>query len=160
MKENHCNTEVVRSLKHYGWGAYKLSDVRGARFTETKPCDIIACSPKGRYVAIEGKLIKKWQGFSAKALRPNQIAHLDQTCIKRQGRAFVFLYVRINPDKQKGTKRECWLVAFDWKKHREALMGKGYGVNQLRNLEVGLWWKPIKDKQGKILWPLKKLLQF
>ena len=34
VKESTANTETVRSLKHFGFGAYKLSDVRGARFTE------------------------------------------------------------------------------------------------------------------------------
>lgn len=160
MKENVGNTEVVRSLKHIGWGAYKLSDVRGSRFTETKPCDIIACSPKGRYVSIEGKLIKKWEGFNARKLRPNQIAELNGTAFKRKGRAFVFLYVRINADKSKGQKRVCKLVVFDWKKHRQVLMGKGYGVQELRAQKVGVWLDPDKDDQGKLLWPLKKLLTF
>lgn len=160
MKENIGNTEVVRSLRHYKWGATKLSDVRGSRFTETKPCDIIACSPKGRYVSIEGKMIKKWEGFSAKKLRPNQIAELNGTTFKRKGRAFVFLYIRIKADRSKGQKRVCKLVVFDWKVHREVLMGKGYGVNELRAQEVGTWLDPLQDNQGKVLWPLKNLMTF
>lgn len=159
MKENPCNTESVRSLKHYGFGAYKLSDVRGSRFTETKPCDIIACSPKGRYVAIEGKLIKKWEGFSARALRPNQIAHLDATCFKRGGRAFVFLYVRIAPDRKNSVKRVCKLVVFDWKKYRETIH-EGIGVRELKDQTYGVWLDPSKDKQNKLIWPLKRLMSF
>lgn len=158
MKEAVGNTEVVRSLKHFKWKAYKIPDVRGSRFIQNKPCDIIACSPKGRYVAIEGKMIKKWEGFSSKKLRPHQVIELNDICFKRQGRAFIFLYVRVQGDPSKGLKRATKLVIFDWKTHRDALSGKGYGVNQLRNMSVGVWLDPQKDEQGKIIWPLKNLL--
>lgn len=160
MKEATGNSEVVKSLRKIGWGATKLSDVRGSRFTDSKPCDILACSPKGRYVAIEGKMIKKWGGFNTKTLRQNQIDELNNTCLKRQGRAFVFLYVRINANPSKGLKRVCKLVIFDWKKHRKALEGKGYGVAQLRSQSVGVWLDPSRDEDGKTIWNLKKLLTY
>jgi hypothetical protein len=159
MKESVGNTEVVRSLRFYKWRAHKLPDVLGSRFTDNKPYDIVACSPKGRFVAIEGKLTKKWEGFSGRKLRPHQVIELDGVAKKCQGRAFVFLYVRINADRKTGQKRVCKLVVFDWKKHRAALMGKGYGVALMRSQAVGVWFDPIKDDQGKLVWPIKKLLK-
>lgn len=158
MKEAVGNTEAVRSLKHYGWKAYKLPDVLGGRFTQNKPYDIIACSKKGRYVAIEGKLIKKWEGLTRNAFRDHQPIELDKV-VKNNGRAFVFLYVRINADKKKGQKRVCKLVVFDWKVHRKAIMTEGYGVALMRSQSVGVWLDPEKDDEGKIIWPLKTLLK-
>lgn len=157
IKEVTGNTEAVRSLKHYGYGAYKIADVRGSRFMENKPCDIIASSPKGRSIYIEGKMSKKWEGFSSKKLRPHQVIELTNNCFKRKGRSFVFLYVRIKADKNKGIERVCKLVVFDWKVHRNRLT-KGYTVKQMRSQSVGVWLDPLKDDKGKIIWPLKKLL--
>lgn len=158
MKENIGNTEAVRSFKYFGWGAYKLSDVRGSRFTETKPCDVIACSPKGRYVAVEGKMIKMWEGLSKNALRPNQVIELDGASIKRRGRAFVFLYIRIKADRAKGTKRVCKLVVLDWNTYREKLLTQGISVKEIREQSIGVWLDPLKDKDDKLIWPVKNLL--
>ena len=160
MKESEGNTSAVRSLKRYKFGAYKLSDVRGSRFTETKPCDIIAQSPKGRYIAIEGKVMNTWSNFNDKWLRPNQIAALNDATFKRPGRAFIFVYVVIKADKQKGTKRLHKLLVLDWKVYRETLQGKGIGVDQMRSHSVGVWLDPFKDDEGKTVYPLKKLMSF
>lgn len=160
MKESEGNTEAVRSLKHYGFGAYKLSDVRGARFTETKPCDIIAQSPKGRYIAIEGKVMNEWSNFNDKWLRPNQAIALDDACINRPGRAFIFLYVRIKANKAKKTKRVSKLLVLDWNTYRETLQGKGIGVDQMRAQSVGVWLDIQKDDEGKNIYNLKKLMSF
>jgi len=153
------NTEAVRSLHHIGWGAYKIPDTMGSRFTSDKPCDIIACSPKGRYVAIEGKMIKKWCSFNAKVLRPNQIFELDRATLKCKGRAFVFLYVRIQADKEKGTQRVHKLCVFDWKLHRGSLINKGYSIEAIKTQSVGVWFDPIKNKNGKTIYNLRKLLK-
>lgn len=157
MKESQNNTEAVRSFNYYGYKAYKLSDVRGSRFTETKPCDMIICSPKGRYISVESKLMKKWTRFNDSELRPNQIAHLDAT-VKREGRAFVFLFVSIPANKAKGQKRVRKLCVLDWKIHRKFLRNKGYDINLIRRNLVGVWLDPIKDDEGKIMWNLKNLL--
>lgn len=159
IKEAVCNTEVVRSLNFYGMKAYKLPDVLGSRFTANKPYDIIACSTKGRFIAIEGKLIKKWQGVSRTIFQDHQPIELDGV-LKRNGRAFLFLYVRIKADKKTGQKRVCKLVVFDWEKHREAIMTEGYGVALLRSQSVGDWYDPVKfSGQEKLIWPLKTLLK-
>lgn len=158
VNERTCNTEAVRSLHHYGWGAYKIPDTMGSRFTSDKPCDIIACSPKGRYVAIEGKMMKRLSSFSAKVLRPNQIFELDRATLKCKGRAFIFLYVRIQADKEKGIKRVHKLCVLDWKVHRKALLGKGYSKNQIMYQGVGLWLDAEKNKNGKTIYNLKRIL--
>lgn len=157
MKESQNNTEAVRSFNYYGFKAYKLSDVRGSRFTETKPCDMIICSPKGRYVAVESKLMKKWKCFNMRELRPNQIAHLDAT-VKREGRAFVFVFVSIRADRATGQKRVRKLCVLDWKEHRDTLEGKGIPLHKMKAKIYGVWLDPLKDDEGKVLWNLKKLL--
>lgn len=153
------NTEAVRSFHHYGFGAYKISDVQGSRFTETKPCDILVCSPKGRYIAVEGKMIKKWCSFGGNVLRPNQIFELEGTSIKRKGRAFIFLYVRIPPNKIKGTKRVHKLVVFDWAKYRKIFMGRGISIEDMRNKKYGVWIDPFKRPDGKIIYDIRKIFK-
>jgi hypothetical protein len=145
------NTEAVRSFRKFGWGAYKISDVQGSRFTETKPCDIIAQSPKGLYVAVEGKMIKKWAKVSAKLFRPNQIEELDGAC-KRNGKAFLFVYVRIQPNKEKNIERVHALLVFDWKKYRNRLMTVGIGAKELRERLHGIFIpveKEVIERKGK-----------
>ena len=149
------NTEAVRSLRHYGFRAYKISDVMGTSFTSKKPVDILCCSPKGRYVAIEGKIIKKWAGLNIKAFRENQIQELDGV-VKRHGRAFVFLYVKIPRDLSKGLKKIDQLVVFDWRIYRN-IIKKGISAKQMRERLLGVWLDPIMVS-GKIVWPIKKLL--
>lgn len=157
MKESKCNTEVVRSLKKIGWGAYKLPDVLGQRFTVNKPCDILACSPKGRFVAIESKLFKKVKGFNLSELRPNQIEALEKNSIKRKGRAFIFLFISIKADKSKGLKSSYELVVFDWQKYGKVLKKKPFSIEQIRSKSVGVWYTPEK-LNNKIFWDFKKLL--
>lgn len=157
MKESQCNTDAVRSLKHYGWGADKISDVMGSRFTAKKPCDIIACSPKGRYVAIESKLMKRWAKFSFDLLRPNQVEHLSKTALKRQGRAFVFLFVEIPRNPKTGEKRIYKLCVLDWVKYHKQIMSNSIGADDLKGQKVGKWFEPQKVN-GKVIFPLKKLL--
>jgi hypothetical protein len=152
MKENVFNTEVVRSLKLENYFAYKISDVQGSRFTETKPCDILACDLKGNFIAIESKQIKKWAGLTARLLRDNQIITLDKA-VKNTGKAFVLLNIRING--VKGKPRENWCVVFDWSIHRKNIMTNKYTAKVLQDGFVGEWLLPSKDEEGKIVWPLK-----
>jgi len=156
--ERELNTEIVRSLKYYNFFAYKISDVMGSRFTETKPCDILACSPHGEFIAIESKLMKKWQGFNKNVLRENQIQTLNRI-IRNSGRAFVFLGVSIKADKKKGIQKESWLIIFDWAIHKKAIMGKGYSPNDLREGLVGDWRTNSKNSEGKIIWDIETLLE-
>jgi len=106
MTEKLITTEIVNSLKAHGW-AYKIPDAP-SRFAPEKPCDILA-SINGNIVAIEVKLIKKWQSFGMRAMRPSQIKHL--TLIKKSGgMAFVFLNLRM-----KGVNK---LFIFEWESFR------------------------------------------
>lgn len=154
MKEAEFNSEVVRSLKHLGYFAYKISDVMGSRFTPEKPCDILACDLKGRFIAIESKQIKSWKSLTGKMLRDNQIVTLDKS-VKITGRAYVLLNIRIHDVKNK--RRENWCVVFDWSIHRESIMNNKYTAKVLQDGYVGEWLLPSKDDEGKIIWPLKNL---
>lgn len=158
MKEAIGNTEAVRSLKHIGFWAHKLPDVMGGRFTDSKPFDIVACSPKGRFISIEGKMTKKWEGFSAKKLREHQVVNLDATGVKRGGRAFVFLYVRIKADKKKNQPRVTKLVVFDWKKYRARLLGAGFTAQEMRTI-VGTQGIDTFTHEGKLHYALKGFLK-
>jgi hypothetical protein len=81
------------------------------RFVPEKPCDILACV-NGHMVAVEGKQMKKWQGFSIRFLRDNQIVALD-SIVKAGGRAYVFVNVRVPPEKGV-SKRENRLIVINW----------------------------------------------
>lgn len=153
INERICNTEAVRSFHHYGWGAYKIPDVLGSKFTGDKPCDIIAESPKGRYVAVEGKLIKKWCKLSPSILRPNQIFELN-----RAKRSFLFLYIRIKANKEKGTKRVHKLCVIDWKEDGKWILKNGVVKYLLEEQEIGRWLEPLKDKNGKTIYDIRKIL--
>jgi hypothetical protein len=156
MKESLCNTDAVRSFKHYGYGAHKISDI-GGRTAGAKPCDIIARSPKGRYIAVEGKMMKQWASFSSKVLRPNQRDELDGAANTQEGRGFVFLYVRINAVPGK-SKREHWLVVFDWKEYKGTL-DLGLRINEMRDRIHGLWLPPLKDKRGKTIYDIRQIMR-
>lgn len=155
MKESHFNTEVVNSLKHFGYFAYKLGDqvpTPGSRFIPEKPCDIVSCSPRGVFIAIESKQLKKWASLNHKILRQNQVDALDKV-VKRKGKAFLFLNIRVNKP-----KLENWCVVFNWKEHRENIMSNKYTIDVLRDGYVGVWKTPFKiDK--KILWDLSDLMK-
>ncbi len=155
VKENIFNTEVVRSLKHYDYFAYKISDVMGSRFTETKPCDILICSPKGVFIAAESKQIKKWSGLTGKMLRDNQIKTLDKT-VKNKGKAFVLLNIRLPLIKGKQQK-ENWCVVFNWAVHRKAIMGNEYTAEVLRGGYIGEWRLSSLDENKKTIWDIKDL---
>lgn len=114
MKEAVFNTEIVRSLKEAGWFAHKLTDmpmVPGLRFQSDKPCDILSVV-HGVAVAIESKQFKKFQGFSIRYLRDNQVESLDQIQ-KSGGRSYVFLNIRI-PNIKGVQKRENRCYIIDW----------------------------------------------
>lgn len=149
MKESNFNTEVVRSLRYYGWLAHKLSDVRGTRFTGEKPCDILACSPSGCFVAIESKQMKKYERLKVGALRPNQIATLDKA-IENNGRAFLLVNVRIPR-----VHNVC--VALDWNEHRDAIVEGWYDADWFREdyyFSIG----HATDGGKKLIWLLSNLL--
>lgn len=156
MREAIFNTEVVNTLKSYGWFAYKLGDMipsASLRFIPEKPCDIISCTSRGQLIAIESKQIKKWSGLKAKMLRDNQVSALDKV-VKNSGLAFLLLNIRIprHNDKQ----AENWCVVFNWAKHREAILNNEYTSKVLQEGYVGEWVQPIKVKK-KILWKLKNI---
>jgi len=81
LNEKHFNTEIVNSLKDQGAWAYKIPDMPsslmiGGRFNPDKPCDIIA-SVSGRFVGIEGKMLKEMKGISLSLFRDGQVDSLN-----------------------------------------------------------------------------------
>lgn len=100
MKEAQFTTETVRSIRHHGGWAYKIPDapitkeiLKITRFTNAKPCDIVA-SYQGGFVAVETKQFKKWKALSKNDFRPEQIDGMTKI-VASGGRAFVFLNIRI-----------------------------------------------------------------
>lgn len=167
MIEADFNTEIINSLKWHGYYAYKIPDMPNAarrviRFIPVKPCDVIACTPGGRFIGIEGKLIKKWQGMHVGMIRESQVNALDEM-VKRNARAFIFVGVRIEAQKLKNIKKEISCVIFEWTKHRDNLLEGNYNVKNIRAKSVGVWidseltdqLTPAKTK--KRLWDLKPL---
>jgi hypothetical protein len=135
MKESMFNYEVVRSLKKLGCWAYKIPDfpqsmVVGARFNPEKPCDIVAFVGK-MGIGIEGKMIRKYESFGSRNLRPSQIKNMDEMEDRDDSAgAFIFLNVRqVSP-------RLNRLIIFRWGDwrwklregmiHKEELMNFSY----------------------------------
>ena len=154
MKEAVFNTEIRKSLELVGHFSHKLTDsIRGpnTRFIPEKPFDIVSCSPRGVFTAVEGKQIKKWCGLTRSMLRPNQIASLDRT-VKNRGKAYLMLNVRIPKERV----NLCYI--FDWKVHRKAILKNEYKINLVRmGIIADIVLEPYRDDQGHILWDLSCL---
>lgn len=146
------NKIAVNSLRHFGFRAHKISDVMGSHFTDKKPYDIFACSPKGRSVAIEGKLMKKWGKLNHKVFQAQQLIELDGNCLKCNGRSFVFLYVMI--------EKMNVVCVLDWEKyHKQIKSDEGITVKQLRDRSVGRWFQIVKDSFDKDIYNIKGFLK-
>lgn len=116
MKEATFNTEVKRSIIHFGEWAYKISDmprVAGLRFNPEKPCDII-CNIGGKFVAIEGKQFKKWESLGLRHFQDSQIESFNKMLSQGKKHCYVFLNIRISGDKDAGIKRENRCLIFKW----------------------------------------------
>lgn len=146
------NRIAVRSLRHFGFRAHKISDVMGTSFTDKKPYDIFSTSPNGVAVAIEGKIIKTWKKLNYKDFQAQQMIELDGNCLKCKGRSFVFLYVMI-----KGKNELC---VIDWKVyHKQIKSHFGVSVSEIRNKDVGCWYEVTKDSFDKDIYNLKGFLK-
>lgn len=121
MRESVFNAELISSLNHWGAWAYKIQDLpasitMGLRYVPEKPCDIIGAY-RGKFFAIEGKQMKKFEAFGMRHMQSSQIKHLNKI-VDTGSRGFVFLNIRIGAVKGQ-TKRVNRLVIFDWKKFRD-----------------------------------------
>jgi penicillin-binding protein-related factor A (putative recombinase) len=130
VNEKQVCTEITKSFFQHGHYAYKIKDpnyqeiMRGA---EKRPFDIVAFVNEFG-LAIEVKLIKKWQKFSPIMFKEHQFYHLDK--IKNQGGlAYVFLNIRI-PE-----LKENRLIIFDWHKWGEVLKKTGLSRERLAELD-------------------------
>ncbi len=159
MKETQTNSEIMRSLKHQNIWCYKIADSptswtqAATRFTPSKPCDILACH-RGKFLAIEGKLIKKWKAFGLRDLRDSQIKGLTEV-VKAGGRAFVFLVVRIPAiaGKQKRVNR---LIAFDFGFLDRNRIFR-FDHKQLQALD---YISTTKDGEGKMIFDLSEWVEW
>jgi hypothetical protein len=125
VKEAVFVTEVIRSLRHFGFWAFKIPDapitkelLKITRFTMAKPCDIVACLPSGLdglFVAIECKQFKKWKSFSLRDMRPAQVEQLS-AIEDHGGSCWVFLNVRVGRDNR--------LIIFEWAELRHRFLKK------------------------------------
>ena len=162
MKESVFTTEIVNSLESFGLYVYKIADIPNAarrviRFIPVKPCDVIACSPKGRFIAIETKQFKKSQGLTKSVMQEGQIYHLDRI-VKRGGKAFVIVNVRIEANKRKNQKRINACGVFNWKTYREKILDGSLGAKVIRDQSEGTWIESSLDDKKKRVWNLQKLL--
>lgn len=149
MREATFNTEIMNSLKELDMWAYKIPDfpmswvMRKTRFTPEKPCDIVTMY-RGRIILLELKQMKKWQAFGGQ-IRDSQKKHMDMV-VRKGGRAYVFLNVRIKADKEKNQEYVNRLLFFDWKEWSPIFERGNLFAKELRTMPglVG------KNK----LWPL------
>jgi len=155
MRESHFNSELTKSLAHWGAWSYKIQDLpasmtMGLRYTPDKPCDILG-TYRSKFFAIESKQIKSFEAFGMRHMRPAQIKHLTEI-VKTGSRAFVFLNIRIPAIKGK-QKRENRLIIFDWA--------------EFSKLEASIKQKEIKDHpfisnqnvDGNIIYDIKPFLE-
>lgn len=142
---------MVKSLKSAGFWAYKIADSPASwtasvtRFTPEKPADIIACTKSGRFMLIESKQFKKWQGFYQTAMRDNQMKALDDTTAMG-GKGYVFVNIRIAKEKAKGIALENWVVIFSWERFGQRIRNEGFTIKEMKEKSFGIW---IKGSKGE-----------
>lgn len=132
MREQTFTTEIMNSLKSYGFWAYKIPDApysrmkdAGLRFIPPKPCDIVACKD-GKFYAIETKQMKKWEKLSIDTFTLSQITNMTNI-VKAGGVAYAFVNVRI--------KKESIdeLLIFKWDSHFiKALQRKKFSIESVK----------------------------
>lgn len=160
MKEQHFATEVIRSLRHVGFWAWKIPDapitkelLKITRFTAAKPCDIIACLPTGvisdgLFVAIECKQFKKWKAFSVRDMRPAQIEQLS-AIEDHGGSCWVFLNIRIK------SPHDNRLIIFEWAELRHRFLEKKESI-KAKELQARHYIKPFRH-DDKTMYDLSKM---
>lgn len=159
MKEAIFVSEVMRSLRHFGFWAFKIPDapitkelLKLTRFTMAKPCDIVACLPTGvisdgMFVAIECKQFKKWKAFSVRDMRPAQVEQLS-AIEDHGGSCWVFLNIRVGHDIR--------LIIFEWAELRVRFLEKQESI-KAKELQARKFVKTMKinDKIGYDLTGMK-----
>lgn len=146
MREAQFNSEVVKSLKHWGAWAWKIPDMpvsmlQALRFSPDHPCDIVAAY-QGRFLGIEGKMLKKYEAFGIRHLRPAQIRELD-SMVDTGNDAYIFLNIRIT------APRENKLIILPWKEWRDALHTASIKAEELRAWEGVPLTRVETSKTGK-----------
>jgi len=109
-------TELKKSFIHYGAFFHKIADslhhpAMKSRFDLPKPFDAIAAFA-GTPIAIEAKVLRKYEAFGVRHLRPCQVEGLDW--FAENGSSYVFLNIRHAGNKAEGIKRINRLYMFEW----------------------------------------------
>lgn len=112
MTERERNIELRDGLRHQGLCCDLFPDqARGVR----KPYDMVACTPTGRYWAIEGKRVEIPAWDSKKAILTARMFEEDQLpslmeVARREALASVALFVQ----PPQVTKTRAWLLSARW----------------------------------------------
>ncbi len=116
MNEAIFNRETVRAIRESRGWAYNIPDMP-ARFTPDKPCDVIAMY-EGRGVLIECKMLKGYQAFGKRHIRPSQIREMDKA-LEAGTRAFLFVNIR-----KTAKPRLNRIIILEWSEVRERIMSE------------------------------------
>jgi len=134
--------ELRDSFARYDAFWHKISDMphfagTKSRFDLPKPFDAFIAF-QGRPIAIEAKVLRKYEAFGVRHLRECQRDGLD--AFANHGESWVFLNIRNSGDATKGIKRINRLLIFRWSWFRD------HGTVKKADL---LEW-PYIDKAGGV----------
>lgn len=125
MKERQFVTELKHSFQKHDAHFHKIIDMphftgQRTRFDIKKPFDILIAY-KGTPIAIEAKIIKKYQAFGAQIKKHQKEALTEYS---KHGHAFIFLNVRI-------PRKTNHLIIFDWAQYSEIFKTRTIKKNEL-----------------------------
>jgi hypothetical protein len=135
-------TELRDSFVKYDAFFHKISDSfhgpgSAMRFDIPKPFDVFVAF-QGTPMAIEAKVLRKYEAFGVRHLRDCQQEGLDS--FARHGTSWVFLNIRHSGDKMNNIKRINRLLIFNW----EWLKKEG----TVKKVDLLEW--PFIDKAGGV----------
>lgn len=141
MKESVFTTEIVKSLRQSGFWVYKIPDMphfagMRTRFDLAKPFDIIALR-NNRFYAIETKMLKSYQAFGYRHMRPHQVTSLS-AINSFGGNPYVFLNIRQSKPKH---INNC--IIFKWGEYPQ-LEQEGCSIKKPELMKLPV----IKGKKG------------
>lgn len=150
--EKNCTSSFLKSLKAQGVRfAYKIPDMpRTARFTPTKPGDVIATLPPiGRSVLIEFKASRKIEALGSQ-LRESQLTGLEAN-FQDGGLSLVIYFA-------KGPAGKWGFVVAPWADYGERFLSKeSIKAKELNELD---WtWASLSPLKGAEVWDLTNFVR-
>jgi len=115
-RESTFLTHLRDSFHYHGAFFYKIPDMphfagMQTRFDSKKPFDVISAF-RHHPIAIEAKVLRKYEAFGIRHLRDCQVDGLED--FLENGLSFVFLKIGQAPNKLEGIERLNRLLIFDW----------------------------------------------